>query len=150
MDKKEERTEEEKPSVGRPSGYKPEYCQRLLDFFSLEVFFEKEKTIPTKDGPIVITTDEASEIPMFQDFCKEVGVHRDTLHEWRDKHPEFSDAYKKAKDLQEMIIAKNAIKGRYDKTFSIFMLKCNHGWNDGNNQQTGNVKMEIDNDESQL
>lgn len=145
-------SEEEKKtkSVGRPSDYKPEYCQKLLSYFDIETFFERKKTIPTKDGPLEVTVDEASEIPMFQDFCKSIGVHRETLLNWCEKHPEFFDAYKKAKELQEMIIAKNAIKNRYDKTFSIFMLKCNHGWNDGSSQQTGTVKIEIDEDEAEL
>lgn len=58
---------------GQPSLYKPEYIQQLLDH--------------SKEGY------------SFESFGAKVGVHRDTLYNWCDLYPEFSDARKRAKEL---------------------------------------------------
>jgi len=136
--------------IGRPTKYIPEYCEKLLEFFNIDAYFTKVKTIRGKDGESQVEIDEAAEIPMMQDFCKSIGVDRKTLLNWCDKHPEFFLAYKKAQELQEMIIVKNAIKGRYDKTFSIFMLKCNHKWSETGNTHNETIKIETYEDESGL
>lgn len=34
-------------------------------------------------------------------FARDIRVHKDTLYEWAKVHPEFSDAFKKAKDYCE-------------------------------------------------
>ena len=56
---------------GRPTLYTPEMCQKLIDI--------------RKTGKSVTK------------FCAEVGIHKDTLYEWRKIYPEFSDAFKLAK-----------------------------------------------------
>jgi hypothetical protein len=63
---------------GQPTKYRPEYCELLEIHRSNGYSFE---------------TFGATLIP---------SVHRDTLYEWANKHPEFSDAKKKAKDLGQL------------------------------------------------
>lgn len=58
----------EKETLGRPSKYKPEYCQGLIDHMGAGLSFES--------------------------FAAVIRVHRDTLFEWDKVHPEFSDAKK--------------------------------------------------------
>ncbi len=116
--------------VGRPTKYKEEYCDKLLSYFEVAFKSKVTKEVASNKGVLEIQEEEACELPMFADFAHEVGVHVDTLHEWCKVHPEFSEAYKKAKSLQENIIVKNGMKGRYNTTFALFALKCNHGWND--------------------
>ena len=140
-----------KPKRGRPTLYKPEYCEMLIDFFNIETTITKKVKIPSKHGAIEVDREESTEIPMLIDFAQMIGVDYDTLLEWRDKYPEFSGAYKKAKMFQEKIIVTNGIKGRYDKTFAIFMLKCNHDWKEKTEvEHSGNIQINIDEDESQL
>lgn len=115
---------------GRPTKYKPEYCEQLLKYFDIDFKSKVKKEVATNRGVVEIQEEEACELPMFVDFAKSIGVHVDTLNEWCKVHKEFSAAYKKAKSLQEMIIVKNGIKGRYNTVFALFALKCNHGWND--------------------
>jgi len=58
--------------VGRPSGYRPEYCERVIEL--------------GKDG--------ASPAQMAADL----GItHRNTLDDWAEVHPEFSEAYTHAR-----------------------------------------------------
>lgn len=119
-----------KEPFGRPTKYKPEYCEQIIEFFDIEQTMKKKKQVATNKGVVEIEEEEAAEFPTFVDFAMEIGVNIDTLKEWRDKHPNFSAAYKKAKKLQEGLIISNGMKGRYNTTFALFFLKCNAGWND--------------------
>lgn len=55
---------------GRPAKYKPEYCDLIVAY--------------------------AAEGASFTEFCAEIGVSRQTLHNWKKAHPEFLDAYTRA------------------------------------------------------
>jgi len=104
------RMSEEKSSKpeGRPSKYKPEYCQQLIEFFTV--------------------TGDAPDCPMFIDFAMKIDVCDDTLTNWKNEYPEFFAAYRRARKLQESTIARNALKNKYNASFSQFMLTCNHDW----------------------
>ena len=56
---------------GRPTKYKPEYCKDIVDYLS--------------QGRAIV------------EFCAKIGISVQTLHRWREAHPEFSDAYEEAK-----------------------------------------------------
>lgn len=62
------------PLMGRPSKYKPEYADMMINHMKAGGFFEG--------------------------FAMSIDVHMDTLLDWTTKFPEFSDAYKKAKQAQ--------------------------------------------------
>ncbi len=92
-----------------------------------------------KDG----TTKETvkllpNDLPFIRDFAKKIGVNTDTLYEWANKkeedgalvYPEFSEALKAVKQLQEKIIVINALNGCYNSTFAIFTAKNVLGWRD--------------------
>lgn len=65
-------------AAGRPTRYIPAYC-----------------TLVKKLCKIGATDDQIA------DF---IGIHRDTLYEWKKVHPEFSDALKTAKeDFDEQV-----------------------------------------------
>ena len=125
----EEEKKKKKHPGGRPTKYKPEYAQELIDFFNVAPYkireYENEKT-----GKLEII-HEAADLPTFSMFAIHIGVNVDTLHEWKNKkdeegnfvHPEFSDAYKKAKAYQEHVWMQNTLKGGYQQAFSIFIGK---------------------------
>lgn len=52
---------------GRPTDYRPEYCEKVVEFGKLGL-------LPVSMGV-------------------RLGVVKDTLHEWARVHPEFSDAF---------------------------------------------------------
>lgn len=116
--------------AGRPSKYKPECCQAIIEFFDKPPYERKVKTVATKKGPVEIEYDDPTDLPFLTDFAKSIGVNQDTLHEWIKKHPEFSEAFKTAKEKQEKIVVINAMRKLYDSTFSIFTLKNIAGWRD--------------------
>ena len=102
--------------MGRPTKYDEKYCEGIIEFFNQEPF----KVSHGENGKIEMTP---CPLPTFERFAFSIGVHRDTLHEWLKKHEAFSDAYKKAKDLQKDILIQNGLIGAYDKTFAIFVAK---------------------------
>lgn len=59
-----------KRPVGRPSKYQPQFCEMLIQHMSEGLSFET--------------------------FASVIKVDRDTIYEWCNKHPDFSDAKKTA------------------------------------------------------
>lgn len=122
---------ESKKEVGRPSKYNPELCQSLINFFEIEPTTTQTMTITTKKGDVIEKEEEvANNIPFFSKWCKEVGINPDTMNEWVKIHPEFSDAYKKAKVLQTEFIMVNGLRNNYNPAFAIFTLKNVSKWRD--------------------
>lgn len=117
--------------AGRPTKYKPEYAERLIEFYSIPPY----TIVSDKDGNII---EKANDMPFLVDFAKEIGVGTSTLHDWanrKDKegklaHKEFADALKGFHEHRERILATNALKGLYNSTFSIFTAKNILGWRD--------------------
>ena len=105
-------------AAGRPTKYKPEYCQAIKDFFNIP---------PTQ---IIDEKTVAVDLPFIQSFSRIIGVSKSTLYKWAEDHPDFSDALKECKEHQERILVANALSGRYNATFSIFTAKNILEWRD--------------------
>lgn len=136
-----------KKTPGRPSSYKPEYVNDLIEYFSKPPYLQVVKKISEKiefapnqfktvvheipqfreDGTPVY---EISDFPTIAGFAIRIGVHRDTLQEWAKNFAEFSDAYKKAKDYQENYLAVNGNRSLLPPAFAIFTAKNVLGWRD--------------------
>ncbi len=109
----------EKHAGGRPTKYKPEYCQGIIDFFTRPLIETDENGKKT-----------ACDIPLISDYALSIDILRETLWDWTNKYPEFSNAYKKAKDIQRGILVKLGMKGLYNPSFSVFAAKNMIGWRD--------------------
>ena len=109
---------------GRPSKYKEEYIQKMLDFFSISPYEEVVVKKVSKKGDLFEEKQYIGcDFPTFSKFAVEIGVSRDTLSEWNNKHEEFSVAYKKCKELQRNILIVNGLKGYYNTAFACFTAK---------------------------
>lgn len=90
-----------KKPVGRPTKYKPEYCQMVVDHMA------KGASLTS--------------------FAAEIDVARSTINEWMDANPDFSEAVKRAKAKcaawWERLGRNNAITGDGNATLVIFGLK---------------------------
>jgi len=109
--------------AGRPTSYDKKFAAQLREFFSVEAYREERDD---KGNPRVI----CNRFPTLARFACNIGVHRETLLEWAEKHPEFSDAYRFAKAAQESILAEGALAGAYHGSFAIFTAKNVLGWRD--------------------
>jgi hypothetical protein len=123
----------EKPEgyiFGRPTKYRPEFPQLLLDFFSIDPSIDIDIN-HYKNGEISFTDvkQKANRLPTLHKFAESIGVLRtETLTEWCKIHPDFSDAYTRAKELQQYFIAENALNGSYNPQFAQFLLHNTSNW----------------------
>lgn len=107
---------------GRPTLYKPEYCEGIIAF-----------------------CENHNEVPFLQDYAHLIGVCKDTLQEWASVHPEFSLAYKKAKDIQEKKLVTGGLTGKFNPAVTIFVLKNVSGWRDKQEiNQTGTIVIQAE------
>lgn len=127
-----------KRKVGRPTKYTPALAGHLIRYFDIEPHIEKDITVTYKDGTQVDKTiTEAVDLPFFMNWCRAVGIHQDTMLEWVKKYPEFSEAYKIAKELQKQIIIINGLRGLYSQPFAIFTMKNISDWRDEQHLKPG-------------
>lgn len=96
---------------GRPSLYKPEYCEKLIEHMSSGLSFET--------------------------FGASIDVCRATVFNWVNEHPEFLDAKKKAFDKCQIFWEKIGVEGIWDtkeKSLNtgnyVFQMKNRFKWND--------------------
>lgn len=94
--------------MGRPTDYKPEYCERVIDYFKTHVGF------PTIEGFATLAID----------------VCADTIQEWKKVHPDFSVSCKKAMEIQKHRLCEGAMDGTHNTAFAIFFAKNNCGMKD--------------------
>ena len=120
--------------AGRPTDYDPKYADMLNEYFGIEPGSERE--VENSKGEVQIVY-APNNLPTLAGFARKIGVHRETLLNWAKLgdddepiHPEFFDAYKKAKDSQEYILMINGLRGGYHPAFSIFTAKNVIGWRD--------------------
>lgn len=99
--------------AGRPTSYRPEFCERIVAYF--------ERT-QTDDGEPYF--------PQFVGFAHEIGVTRNTLLNWCDANPEFLGAYQRAKGLQEQALVAHTLAGRFNASFAGLTAKNLLGWRD--------------------
>lgn len=128
-------TEEKRP-VGRPSVFKDEYVEQLLAYFDKEAY--ERKPLLDKEGNEKGSEIVPNKFPTLARFATMVGVTRETLHDWATsrnedeslKYPDFSYAYKKAKEYQEAILVEGAMANAFHANFAIFTAKNVLGWRD--------------------
>lgn len=110
--------------MGRPTTYKPEYCEDIIEYFSIEPYYEKEIQIVTKTGDVAtIQKEVANDLPTFAGWCAKNATHREVMHQWRKKYEDFNNAYKRAKELQEQFLVINMTKGLFVPSAAIFTAK---------------------------
>jgi hypothetical protein len=116
---------------GRPTKYKPEYCKDIIKFFSDPPYKYVEKPVKDKEGNVAMAkVKEANDLKFLIDYAEYLDVDYTTLWQWTKDHPEFSKAYKKAKQLQERKLVVNALSGLYQGSMAIFTCKNILGWRD--------------------
>lgn len=125
-----------KNATGRPSSYKPEYCQALIRWFDVDSFSVKDIQITNKDGSTKEYTErEATPLPMLVDFAKSIGVCYVTVYNWaglNSERPEaakeeFVIAYKEAIAHRDRIVIQNGLLGLYNGYFAKFFAENNMG-----------------------
>lgn len=110
---------------GRPTKYKSEYCEKLIKFFDVEPYEERELPHYDKDGNVKWTDYKrmANKLPTLRNFAKSLKVNLSTPYEWIKKHKEFSNAFTQAQELRKWFLIENGLNGCYNPAFAIFVAK---------------------------
>ncbi|UOG66436.1 DNA-packaging protein [Candidatus Nanosynbacter sp. HMT-352] len=141
----------EQPEPGQPTKYKPEYCQQLIDYFSIEPLdIVQDTEIKDPDGSKRISRRLPQRFPCFEGFARKIGVHRNTLKNWCAEHPEFAEAYDTAKDLQREFLVDIGLSGAASASFAIFTMKNVCGWRDERDLKLKKAKEEGNIDDEEL
>ena len=90
----------------------------MFEFFNIPHTLDKAIINYDKDGNEKISYVEKANI-----FAVNIGVCRDTLDAWTKEYQEFSDTYKKCKNLQKDMLNDLAMRGFYNPTYTIFVAK---------------------------
>jgi len=96
-----------KEPFGRPTKYKPEYCEKIVEFFTY-----------------IISTNNW---PTFEGFAASINVSTETLQDWKNNKPDFSVSYNKALNLQKDNLFMNTLKKNYDSSFARFLASACYG-----------------------
>lgn len=119
--------------TGRPRSklFRPIYAKKLVEFFDIEPTRAGQRTIVTKNGTTIEEeTVIANPMPFLVDFQIAIGISNELFHEWVRDYPIFTDAYKRAKLLQERHLSVNALNNNYNAGFAGLAAKNWLGWKD--------------------
>jgi len=114
--------------MARPTKYNPEYCKEIIDYFTNTEYYREVEIPHYKNGELSWTDKKLfpNTFPTLVQFARKIGVCYATVYNWQDKdhksyHPEFLEAYARAKDLQKDFLIQSALTGVYDSKFSQFV-----------------------------
>jgi len=116
--------------------YKSEYCKRMIQYFTIKEPFKLVSTTKSYYQDGAIKTDHQEKMPtpppFFEGFARKIGVTTAALHSWREKYPEFAEAWHKCEELRRELIISNGLIGLYDSKFTQFASKNMEeiGWKD--------------------
>lgn len=99
--------------MGRPTKYDPKFIKEV-------------------DKYLTITGKEQQHLPKIESFALFIGVHKDTLYEWKKNYSEFSDALEKIMLKQAEQLIDDGIYGgkEINATIVKLLLQNNHGMKD--------------------
>jgi hypothetical protein len=106
------------------SKYKPEYCEQMVEFFSIEPLKAEARTVLDKRGvPKEVSISIANKLPTFERFAESIGIKNHetvTLH-WPKKYPDFETAKKRCKFLQRDFIDYLTLNGFWESRYAMYI-----------------------------
>lgn len=105
---------------GRPTTYRPEYCQSIIEYFASADSWDRE------EGRVL----PKSKLPTLERWCHMMGVGTTTVRlNWPKQHPEFARALETAQSLQKAFLLELGAAGVANHVTAL-MLRTIHGMKD--------------------
>lgn len=120
--------------AGRPTKYKEDETNQIaLGYIDScgENHIVLDRVV-IKDGKVNEEQYVKKEIklPTFEGLAMTLNVNRDTLYEWSENYPMFSDTLDKLRGKQAEMLIQNGLSGDYNSTIAKLILSANHGINE--------------------
>lgn len=123
---------------GRPSEYKPEHCDSIIDYFTnflneIKNTMYHEEIIQSDNWKGIVETTKQkryAQMPSKERRALKTWISIQCMRERQQKHQEFGDAIKKAEALIPLILQEWASNWLYNPNFVQFVLKNNYWWKD--------------------
>lgn len=121
------KTTKKRAKPGQPTKYKRAYCAAIIKYFDIE--FTREVEIEHSKGhgenqeTWTETRLEAASLRYLANFAHSIGTNPQRLLEWCKVHPEFKEAYERAKELQKQHLIECGTRGLFNSHFTIFTAK---------------------------
>lgn len=106
--------------AGRPTKYKEEYCDAILEYFGIEPYREVTRT-NAKTG-LEYTELVANDLPTVERWASNIGVGVSTVYRWTHEHAEFREAFTRARQMQVDHLLQNGLHGHFRESLAKFML----------------------------
>lgn len=130
--------------MARPTDYKEEYCELIVEFFDQPLYIVKKKEIASGGRKVVIEEEVPNSMPTFERFARKLNVEHDTLRNWCKKHEKFFGAYKICKDIQKDFLIEHGTKGNYNAAFTKFLAVNVTDLRDKVTHEIGDVNLEFE------
>ena len=105
------------PTCGRP----PEYTTDEEMVAKVDEFLNNKQDQERSDGKLNV------HLPTLDGFSQMLGIHVDTLQEWRKLHSEFSVACRKIEVEQKERLIDKGLANQYNPVIAKLILSSNHG-----------------------
>ncbi len=107
--------------TGRPTKFKPEYCQKMIEFFNVPTFIQSKKTFTTKNGTVIEEPVKVLNLlPTFERFAENLEVTVGTMLQWKKQSRAFSQAYTRAEQMQKDWLVQGGVSGIANPIFTKF------------------------------
>ena len=136
--------------VGRPTKYKPEFCEMLIEHVTMPEIEVIENMDKTQRLQFVV---KPMAIPSLHGFCAKVGVHKGTIYDWAENNPEFAESLSCARDILADNITRAGTLGAINPTFAKAAATNLIGWSDKaqvTGANGGAIKVVVADDEGDL
>ncbi len=127
--------------VGRPTKYKPEYCDKIIEYFNQPLYITVEVEKMSASGAVKVVKERvANDMPTLEGFALDIcGVAPDKLSKWAEANEDFRQAITAAKGYQKKFLFNHSMKGNYNASFSkFFAINC-LGMKDSSHVETDNT-----------
>lgn len=120
--------------VGRPSKYNDDLPSDLIKFFDRPLYHIDNETgekMPSK-------------MPTVERWCCNIGIVTSTFYKWVDEKPEFSSAFKIAKQYQKDHIIQMGLMGIYKEGFAKFVaINCTDLTDKVETEHSGEIEIKL-------
>lgn len=102
-------------TAGRPTKLTPELLIKAQGYILQCV----DEVVETDKGAVAYVLVN---LPTVVGFARFLGIHKDTVYEWRKENKEFSDLLSDVEDAQEEKTLKNGLGGLYNPKIASMIL----------------------------